>query len=167
MEKRSTNCEVSFRHSLVSKSWCYFWMDTALLKMPLQILKMTWSKHLKQDMKLRHCETNWTVLKLFKSLDVDLIQVVGLMNSPGECLISLRDRYEELELDARNFCGNTDYKSTTGRPRKRNKLWCKPNISHRGSCFFSQRNIQMWNFLYHFRAVACCLTTQGSIPSSV
>ena len=26
-------------------------------------------------------------------------------------------------MDAKNFCGNTDYKSTIGRPRKKNKRY--------------------------------------------
>ena len=48
---------------------------------------------------------------------------MDLIDSLEEFLKSLRDRYNELELYARNFCGNTDYKSTTDRPRKRNKRY--------------------------------------------
>ena len=61
--------------------------------------------------------------KDFQGIDVDLKKVVDLIDSFEKFLKSLRERYEELELEAKNLCGNTQYKSTKERPRKRNKRY--------------------------------------------
>ena len=78
--------------------------------------------------------------KAVQGIDVDLKMVVDLIDSLEKFLISLRDRFEELELDARKFCGNTDYKvSTTGRPRKRNKRYDESPTSVSEEVVFSPR----------------------------
>ena len=59
--------------------------------------------------------------KAFQGIDVDLKKVVDLIDSLEKFLKSLRERYKELDLKAKNLCGNTEYKSTKERPRKRNK----------------------------------------------
>ncbi|KAK4881074.1 hypothetical protein RN001_004393 [Aquatica leii] len=59
--------------------------------------------------------------KAFQGVEIDLKKVLDLINSLERFLESLRNRYEERELDARSFCGNTDYKAATSRPRKINK----------------------------------------------
>ena len=59
--------------------------------------------------------------KASQGIDVDLKKVVDLIDSLGKFLKSLREKYEELELEAKNLCGSTEYKSTKERPRKRNK----------------------------------------------
>nr|CAD7426866.1 unnamed protein product [Timema monikensis] len=48
--------------------------------------------------------------KIQKSLYGTVCFTVPIIDSPGTFLESLQDKYEELELDARYFCGNTDYK---------------------------------------------------------
>ena len=61
--------------------------------------------------------------KTFQDVDVDLKMVVDLIDSHEKIQKSLRNRYAEFELYAMNSCGNTDYKSTTSKPRKRNKRY--------------------------------------------
>ena len=63
------------------------------------------------------------VSKAFQGIDVDLKKVVDPIDSLEKFLKSLRERYEELELEAKNLCGNREYKSTKERPRKRNRRY--------------------------------------------
>ena len=58
---------------------------------------------------------------------------------PSKFLKSLGERYEELELEAKNLCGNTEYKSTKERPRKRNKRYDTNTTSASEEVNFSPR----------------------------
>ena len=60
--------------------------------------------------------------KAFHGVDVDLEKMEDQIDSLEKFLESLRDRYEELGLDARNFCGNTNDKSTTGQERETSNM---------------------------------------------
>ena len=53
---------------------------------------------------------------------------MDLIDSLEKFLKSFRDMYEKLELNAKNFCGNIDYNSTTDRLKERNK-WYDVNPS--------------------------------------
>ena len=50
-----------------------------------------------------------SISKALQGVDVDLRKAVDLINSLENFLKSLQDMYEELEVNARDFCSNTDY----------------------------------------------------------
>ena len=77
--------------------------------------------------------------KAFQGIDVDLKKVVDTIDSIEKFLKSLRERYEELELEAKNLCGNTESKSTKERPRKRNKYYDTNTTSASEEVNFSPR----------------------------
>ena len=77
--------------------------------------------------------------KAFQGIGVDLKKVVDLIHSLEKFLKSLRERYEELELEAKNVYGNTEYKSTKEKPRKRNKRYDTNTTSASEEVNFSPR----------------------------
>ena len=79
------------------------------------------------------------VSKAFQGIDVDLKNVVDPIDSLEKFLKLLRERYEELKLEAKNLCGNTEYKSTKERPRKRNKRYDANTTSDSEEVNFSPR----------------------------
>ena len=65
--------------------------------------------------------------------------MVDPIDSIQKILKSLRKRYEELEPEAKNLCGNREYKSTKERPRKRNKRYDTNTTSVSEEVNFSPR----------------------------